>query len=185
MDQLARVAADPAIMDWESARRWLKRVDIRDDNIRIKIARDMADASRLEAASDPRIEMERKTLTLVVPVRAVFRGGRTSLALTPGSSPAPVVRPGDLDLSRALRTVHRAPARIGASPASPIGRDVTAVQDSEIRRVMPLAFLAPDIQRAILERRAPAALSIACVNGAGIPLSRADQRSLFRMDAEN
>jgi len=49
---------------------------------------------------------------------------------------------------------------------------------------MGAAFLAPDIQRAILEGRQPAGLTAAQLMNAGIPLAWADQRKALGFSAQ-
>ncbi len=66
----------------------------------------------------------------------------------------------------------------GASPTqSPAQwRQASSLQASYLRRLMGAAFLAPDIQRAILEGSQPAGLTALQLINAGIPLAWADQR---------
>lgn len=49
--------------------------------------------------------------------------------------------------------------------------------DPYLRRIMPLAFLAPDIQRSILEGRQPAGLTLKRLTSAELPLDWKDQRA--------
>lgn len=55
-------------------------------------------------------------------------------------------------------------------------RDVVGINDSYLRRLVPLAFLAPDIQAAIMDGRQPVGLTLQSLRDREIPMSWADQR---------
>jgi hypothetical protein len=55
-------------------------------------------------------------------------------------------------------------------------RRAESVPNSYLRRIVRLAFLAPDIQRAILEGRQPPGLTAQQLAQRGLPLAWADQR---------
>lgn len=58
--------------------------------------------------------------------------------------------------------------------------DARGVDDPYLRNLSHLAFLAPDIQRAILQGHQPADLRLADILSSGLPLRWDDQRELFR-----
>jgi hypothetical protein len=85
----------------------------------------------------------------------------------------------DRQLLKALAQAHAGVATHEAAPTlSPVqwGR-AKSIPDSYLRRIMGLAFLAPDIQRAIFEGRQPAGLTAVQLIAAGVPLAWADQRA--------
>lgn len=166
--QLAALGRRPAPLEWPEAKSLLHRVEIHRRQLHLVIIHEaVADphepASATIARLTPRLgegvkllQEARGRLLLVVSVRAVFRGGRNSLALPPGVPAAkPVQR--DVVLTRTLRTVHRALQRANASPLVALDglAGAAAIADSEIRKLAPLGFLAPDLQRALLEGRGP------------------------------
>jgi len=53
---------------------------------------------------------------------------------------------------------------------------VVGINDSYLRRLVPLAFLAPDIQEAIMDGRQPAGLTLQSLRDREIPMSWTDQR---------
>ena len=120
------------------------------------------------AAVDP---ADPSRLRLVVPVRVQLRGGRTWI-IASKTSPA---RP-DRVLIKALRAAHTL-VRHGAQgfpfldavPASPYER-----------RLLRLAFLAPDLQKAILAGRQPPGLTLSQLMANPIPLSWHAQAALLR-----
>lgn len=98
------------------------------------------------------------------------RGGKTRI--TAGAPDAP--RP-DPVLIRAMRAAHAMLAMspsgaptLAAAPASPYRR-----------RLIRLAFLAPDLQRAIIEGRQPPGLTLASLMTAEMPLTWSGQREMF------
>jgi hypothetical protein len=87
----------------------------------------------------------------------------------------------DATLLKALRSAHAWQLKLDASPMTH-PRDLEsarAAADSYIRKLTPLAFLAPDIQRAIAEGRQPAGLTLQQMMGGKLPLAWADQRAAF------
>ncbi len=111
-------------------------------------------------------------LRLALPLRLHRGAGRTEVL---GAAPRPL-RP-DRTLVAALRSAHRmlshdrsgAPL-LAAAPAT-----------SHRRRLVRLAFLAPDIQRAILAGVQPPGLTLARLMEGDLPLSWARQRQMFSL----
>lgn len=120
-----------------------------------------------EAAPDP---VHADQLRLVLPWRLQLRGGKTEILAGAEDTPQP-----DPVLIRALRKAHamlesnssNAPT-LAAAPSTPWRR-----------RLIRLAFLAPDIQRAILDGHQPADLTLAALMAADIPLFWSEQRRRF------
>ncbi|MAL80100.1 MAG: hypothetical protein CMN55_13485, partial [Sneathiella sp.] len=109
-------------------------------------------------------------LRLTLPWRMQTRGGRTDILAGDRNTPQP-----DPSLIRALRSAYAMLDRdtmkgpvLQAAPSSPWRRNLVR-----------LAFLAPDIQRAILEGRQPDHLTLALLIRHDIPLLWADQHRKF------
>jgi hypothetical protein len=115
-------------------------------------------------AADPAL------LRLTVPVRMRLHGGRTWVigSLKPAARPNPT-------LIRALRAAHamlRTDAAglpiLDTSPASPY-----------LRRLVRLAFLAPDLQRAILAGRQPPGLTLESLMHVPMPMLWSEQEAMI------
>lgn len=111
-----------------------------------------------------------KACRVLLPLALPLRGGRRLVLAGSRSSPRP-----DRALVEALRKAHRMLARdrtgqpvLEAAPASPYDR-----------KLLRLAFLAPDIQRSIIEGRHPSALNLEQVMQVTIPLDWNEQRSML------
>lgn len=117
---------------------------------------------------------------IVVAVRPVFRGGRTWL-VGPGGASAFSTAARDPTLIRALRRGHEYARKHGIAPgASPAQlRAATVPPDSYQRQLVRLAFLAPDLQAAILAGTLPPGVTLESILGAPIPVSWAAQRQLL------
>lgn len=149
------------------------RVEIRPDRLDVLIpVAHLADLQpRLRtgeaAASDP--AMLRLTLSL----RFTTRGGRTGVI----GGPAEAARP-DLVLIRALREAH---AMLGTDRSGATVLDAAPATPHR-RRLVRIAFLAPDLLRAILTGTQPPDLSLARLHARDLPLSWADQRRSLGSD---
>jgi hypothetical protein len=107
-----------------------------------------------------------------MPVRLKLRGGRCWL-MTPQGAPA-VVKPNvDSALVKGLRAAHRLAGAMACAPSS--GAPASAYD----RVLCTLAFLAPDIQRAILEGRQPPGFNLQRLIHGAILLGWAEQRVAF------
>lgn len=122
------------------------------------------------AAPDP---AEPKYLRLALPWRLQTRGGRIEIVAGDKKTPQP-----DPSLIRALRTAHAllesVPKKMPILQASP--------PTPWRRQLVRLAFLAPDIQRAILDGRQPNTLTLTVLMKGDIPLLWADQHRLFGVE---
>ena len=85
----------------------------------------------------------------------------------------------DRTLVGALHSAHQLAERCGlsGSPPEPQGRALSTYE----RRLCGLAFLAPDIQAAILVGRQPISLNLKRLIAISIPTSWEAQRALFEM----
>jgi DNA invertase Pin-like site-specific DNA recombinase len=186
LDRLAALLARPDA-DWTQVTPLIQRVDVGPEAVRISLDADGlisgdqdAALGRLQArveSGDHLSKRDGHTLQLIVGVRPVFRGGRTWM-VRPHGVATPAVTSPDHGLIKALAQAHHGMAKHNAAPTlSPAQwRQASSVQDSYLRRLMGAAFLAPDIQLAILEGRHPAGLTALQMINTGIPLAWADQR---------
>ncbi len=127
------------------------------------------------AAPDRCSTGEDNTLVVTAPLAVHTRGGRTACIAA-----GPRTRP-DRALIAGLRRAHAELRARGIDPAAcdPVPGDARAPGDPYLRRLCALAFLAPDIQRAILEGRQPASLRLADLTGSPVPLCWDGQRRRY------
>ncbi|OBX17981.1 hypothetical protein A9995_13635 [Erythrobacter sp. QSSC1-22B] len=118
------------------------------------------------------------TLRITSPVKIQSRGGRTSRI--DGSASPLRMRP-DKTLIAGLRRAHAELKSCGIdvidSKASI--EHARGIKDPYLRKLSALAFLAPDIQRAILEGRQPAGINLSDLLSFELPLAWDDQRKLL------
>ena len=121
-----------------------------------------------------------QVLRLVIGVRPVFRGGRTWM-VNPEGSAANAAQRVDKTLITTLQKAHRELAANGLTPSAPLEMLVegSSPGDSYIRKIVRMAFLAPDIQAAIIDGRQPAGLTTKQVIENGVPAAWADQGVAF------
>ena len=121
-----------------------------------------------------------ETLRITRPVLWVRRRGRTEVLPPPGQEGAPAPRP-DPYLVKALRRAHQMLAQYGRCP---VGRPEQALPGSAPdgpyeRRLIRLAFLAPDLQAKILEGRQPRGLTLKALLRWETPADWRSQRMEF------
>lgn len=111
-----------------------------------------------------------KLLRLVVPIRVQLRGGKSMVV----GSGSPEARP-DRALIKALRAAHamvdhraKEGPVMDVAPATPY-----------LRRIVKLAYLAPDLQRMILDGRQPGWLTLERLTRGDLPISWERQRVIF------
>jgi len=151
----------------------LARIEIHANSLQLLMPLRHLPAVRTRLADGEHVEtdpVDPSRLRLAIPIRARFHGGRT--AITAGADPA--ARP-DATLVRALRAAHAMVVRDSAG--NPM---VEAAPESPYRRrLVRLAFLAPDLQRAILAGRQPPGLSLARLMEGRMPLLWSEQAELL------
>ena len=181
---------------WADVLPLIRRIDVGPSGLSISLDQQAVLAGRGDAAQSvlssrlaigDRVAFDTRnghTLQLIIQVRPVFRGGRTWLVRPDGRAEASS-EVQDRGLVRTLAQAHCGVADVNASPCrsaeSWVGAE--AIPDSYLRRLAGLAFLAPDIQRAILEGRHPAGLSACHMINQRVPLAWADQRRAFGFSA--
>jgi DNA invertase Pin-like site-specific DNA recombinase len=181
-----RLAA--ASCGWSAARTIINRVKLNRADVTISLIRGDLGAAAISAIRDSLPEGQQLVeiggkaprLELVIPGRAVFRGGRTWLASPDGASLAPR-KAADPTLLQGLKRAHRVLETHNVSPLTKIEANRTArgIDDSYLRSIAGLAFLAPDIQAAIVEGRQPAGLTLEMLQDTKLPIAWADQRALL------
>ena len=125
-------------------------------------------AARL-VADEAIIDRSAKNVTVLLPLALPLRGGRRLVVVGSRSSPLP-----DPKLIAALRKAHR---MLGGNTGRPIiERAPVSLYD---RRILRLAFLAPDIQRDILGGRQPPALNLERLMQMPLPLAWSKQREVL------
>jgi site-specific DNA recombinase len=117
-------------------------------------------------------------LRLIVPIRLKLRGGRTWVTSPNGTPAIDRARP-DPVLIKALRSAHKIAARAGLAGTTSEAsiRDGQSLGTRYERRLCTLAFLAPDIQSAIIEGHQPPGLNLQRLFRGEIPLDWAAQRT--------
>jgi len=151
----------------------LARIEIHSRSLQLSLPVQYLPTARSRIQEGETVErdpIDRKQLCLTLPIRAVLRGGRTALVEAEAPGPRP-----DSILIRALRAAHAMveldPSGLpvlDAAPASPYHR-----------RLVRLAFLAPEIQRNILAGRQPPGLTLEQLTRRPLPLLWSEQRRAF------
>lgn len=152
----------------------VRRVQIHAESIDVQLAVQARPALQRLLKPGEQLSALKDGLHLTVPVRFRPRGGRTWVL---GSTPPAARR--DMVLIKALRRAHGMLSRdarglpmLDASPTSPYNRSL-----------LRLAFLAPDIQEAILNGRHPAGLTLERMMQLEIPACWRAQRDLIAAEA--
>lgn len=177
-----------ATPSWTALRAVIHRVDIGFSDITLTLhagGRDPAEIAAIRGGLSDGESLSNPTgkaslMKLVIPGRAVFRGGRTWIASSDGSPVVDHPSP-DLAMVRALRRAHQLLMDRHASPLADPEANAKAVgvADSFERRLARLAFLAPDIQEAIVAGRHPAGMTLQSLMHSRVPLSWNEQRALL------
>ena len=134
--------------------------------------------SRLSSGEQAVLETaDGAAIRVVIPRRLQLRGGRTWIEGEADLRKAKV-NPG---LVRALRSTHTELVALDASPLTSIAdfQRASAPQNVHRRKLSRLAFLAPDLQQAILGGSQPRSLTLRKLLKSELPLAWADQRELF------
>lgn len=172
----------------------LRRVEIHADSVQLLLIRQALVGQARDVQSDLELIGRRLSpserlciapsddalVQVVLPLRVKARGGRTWMALPDGRSPLvrgavdPVLVDG---LSRAHGIVAEVGVRLGVKQFA--DRNAKAPASAYHRALATLAFLAPDIQAAIVGGRQPVGLKLEHLLRTHTPLAWADQRAKF------
>lgn len=178
----------------QQARQHVRRIDLFQDSVELLLVRQtlfgqardpQADIAaierRLEAEEQVRLDAADPTMVrIILPVRLKTRGGRSWMALPDGRSPQRSAG-ADPVLVGGLSRAHGVITDIGIRPdGRPLENRAAKAAGSAYQRALgALAFLAPDIQAAIVAGRQPAGLKLEHILRGEIPLAWADQRVRF------
>ena len=121
------------------------------------------------------LDRSRKQLTILLPLALPLRGGRRLVLTGSRSSPRP-----DAKMIAALRKAHRMLRREDGMPM--VERAPASLYD---RRILRLAFLAPDIQRDIIAGRQPPALNLEQLMQLAHPIAWSAQHKALSWPAPN
>jgi len=126
------------------------------------------------------VEADPSQLAVTIPVRLKTRGGRSWMAMPNGAAPAGRARI-DQTLVWGLSRAHSIVSAMALRPdGRAINGQVAKAAASPYERAMAsLAFLAPDIQAAIIAGRQPAGLKLEHILRSQVPLAWADQRAKY------
>ena len=190
--ELQRLSSHPDC-DWSSLSSCLVRIDLRPATVELVV--NLASLPRQPDAKLFLIDLRRRlqpdeavvregksgaVVRISLPVRPQFRGGRTWRS----SSGQPTAVPAEPNsaLVAALRSAHRKLEALNVSPLCSLGQlsHAAAPDTAYDRRVSQLAFLAPELQLAILEGRQPPALTLKTFVEQTIPLRWDEQRRWWR-----
>ena len=175
LDRLQRVVS---VTDWDTARQQLVRVDV--DTEAITITTRVAGRVSLKNIDpvDRVVEREDGMAEIHVAVQLTRWAGRTEIVRAGNQI-------GEVRIDRSLvRGLARAHALVRTAKASP-GRTINEIgvgqsaTESYVRRLSRLAFLAPDIQQAIVDGRQPVVVSLERLMRIDLPLGWNEQRRLL------
>jgi site-specific DNA recombinase len=173
-----------------------RRVDVYEHELHICVPR----AALFGSHADPARELERlcrrlvdgeravldghdvAALRIILPLRLQLRGGRTWMMAPDGRA---AVQAGvDKTLVGALRAAHRLAAQSGLKDGPAGGEQSLPRMSTYERRLCGLAFLAPDIQAAILAGRQPLSLNLKALIKTSLPVEWSDQRVALAFPTE-
>ena len=180
-------------MSWATAAPLLRRVEIHASALHLQLTAQIlfgahADLDREVARLDARLSANEHimidhrdpaTVRLILPVRLKLRGGR-SWIMTPQGGPVLAQVRVDRALVKGLRAAHN--LADGVTPITRVDGSTSKIRtpaSAYDRALCKIAFLAPDIQRAILEGRQPPGFNLQQLVHSAIPLAWTDQRVAF------
>jgi site-specific DNA recombinase len=168
--RLRRSAANDAPPDRVQAA--LQKVVVGMDRLELTV-----DAAHLDQASEPDAAVA-GPVVIVVPIRLKRR--QSAMVIEAGSTPEPARRV-DRALVRAVVLARRWARRLEEGSVGSVKElaRLSGLCEHYTARLLPLAYLAPDLTTAILQGMQPAALSLKKLTGAPLPLDWDGQRRLF------
>ena len=181
LDQLS--IAMPAVADWAEARAQLRQVMVGEDSLTITaIVRGRLTLKNLEG--DHATVLDDGTLRIRSAMRLEKWAGRSEIVRTGGRRLVGETRV-DRSLTRGLARAHAFVRQAKASPELTVGGIARkgGATESYVRRLSRLAFLAPDIQQAIVDGRQPLGVNLERLMRIDLPLSWARQRAVLGFSA--
>ena len=149
------------------------RIEVHDRTVQILLPVDHLPAIREKLSRGERVEVDpvdTKSLRLSIPIRMERRGFKNIIK---ASGPVPV-QPDEV-LIKALKAAHS----LLATDTKGMPWLDSSPKSAYERRLIMLAFLAPDIQKAILEGRHMSGLTLERLIHQGVPACWAEQRRVF------
>jgi len=181
LDRMRAVLNQPAA-SWPELLPLLRKIEVSTRSLVLEIARPGGLAQLNTRNLDGHVEVVRDgILRLEFAACMEPRKGKTTLA------PAARVQRAYFDrhLIAALKRAHRELVRHGIAPAAGKAdlKEARGLPDPYLRRIAPLAFLAPDIQRAIVTGKQPPWLTLKQLTDSELPSNWEEQRSRLGFDA--
>lgn len=192
LDTVCRLARRPVARF--DLRDLLRRIELHADHVLLRLSRSSLTGQMREPHADltmvgrrlqpgEAVDIDERAsghMEVRIPARLKTRGGRSWMVMPDGAAPAGRARI-DQTLVWGLSRAH---GIVGAMALRPDGRAINgqaskAAASPYERAMAGLAFLAPDIQAAIIAGRQPAALKLEHILRSQIPLAWADQRALY------
>jgi len=189
IDRLRRLgfAAGPdAQADWADLRGWIARVEVSPSATTLHLSSDterrLGDANAILQRLHPEDQLitDGECLKIIMPLQFVRRRGVTA-AINPNGGGA-ICRPRlDAALSSALVRAEAWKRKLFAGEVATVDELARSEQmnPTYASRMLRVAFLAPELKRAILDGRQPQGLTLQAVVTRDVPLSWQGQRALF------
>jgi len=177
----------PSDVVWRRAREVFDRVELGERRVRIavrqeawQVRRSEIDPSVDQAGTDVNVSHDGDTVMLVVDVEARRRGGRVSMVGPDGRSAIDEAKPAGA-LTKALARAERWKRQMASGAVKSVQEIATSegIRSDYILRVLRLAFLAPDLKRAVLDGRPPSGLTLQAVIMGDVPDLWSQQRKMF------
>ena len=177
-DQLAARLGEAPETDLSQLLAPVTRIEIEEAAVRIVLRR--AKLSRTARAACETMDGDPTSMMLDLPLRCRIRGGRTRI-IAPARVQPNERSKRDPVLIRGLRQGHRIAGAMGWRLGEPTPELLNAQAPASAydRKLCRLAFLAPDIQRLILQGRQPIGTNLQMLMRVAIPTSWAEQRKLL------
>ncbi|WP_091737828.1 recombinase family protein [Phenylobacterium immobile] len=152
------------------------RLEIHRDHVRLRLPGALGGWVQPRAERGEHLHLDGEAVVLSAPMRMQLRGGRTEIL---GAVPRGVQH--DRALIKALRTAHA----MVAADARQLPVLTEAPNRPYYRRMIRLAFLAPEIQEAILAGRQPLGLTLGWLMQQDLPAAWPEQLALVRQAARS
>lgn len=187
-DRLAKLLPEGVSWEWAEARKLIDRIIVRDADIKLDLSDQLPaemskEAERRLAAGD-RIVVENERISLLISAHLNSRSGRTILLGQDGRLAADDGEP-DQTLIGAIARAHawRKQLVSGAAASVAVIASEKGCTPGAVHHLLPLAYLAPDLTRAILAGSQRPGLSLELLVRGEYPLSWSAQRRLFGLDS--
>ena len=169
---------------WARIRKLVIAVRLASDHVAVELTADGISEARLAEARQRLVGAQKlilkdgrsQMLQLILPGRPVFRGGRTWGASPDGGALVDHQGP-DVTLVAALRRGHALVHDHGLGAQAPDIRGGRGIEAPYARALGRLAYLAPDIQAALVSGEHPPSVTLEKLLGSDLPISWSAQRT--------